>query len=97
VAGLLFLVIFGVVESERRLQVYTTLASSTWAAVHGAIVHGNARNVAGGDRGSVPRPRTPNGVFVVQNLASAGSLNTANLTITVSYSEGTGSPVSRYP
>jgi Flp pilus assembly protein TadG len=97
VAVLLFTVLFGVIEMERMLLVYTTLANSTRAAVRYAIVHGSDRNATDGAvNGPSSGGSYANVQSVVRNLANAGSLNTGDLTVTVSYapSNAPGSTVS---
>jgi Flp pilus assembly protein TadG len=96
VAVMLFMVIFGVVEMERMLLVYTTLANSTRDAVRYAIVHGNDRTGTGVN-GPSASGSSANVVSVVQNLASAGTLNSARLTVTVTYAACSGCVASNAP
>ena len=84
VAITLFLLIFAVVEIERMLLVYTTLANSTKAAVRYAIVHGDDR-LGTGVVGPSSSGSHANVNAVVTNLAQAGSLSSANLTVNVTY------------
>jgi Flp pilus assembly protein TadG len=89
VALTLFLVIFAIVELERMLLVYTTLANSTRAAVRYAIVHGNDRSGTGVNGPSTSGSHS-NVDAVVTTLASAGALNASNLTVTVTYTPCSG-------
>jgi Flp pilus assembly protein TadG len=94
IAFLLFFVIFAVVEMERMLLVYTTVANAARGGVRYAIVHGKDRTGSG-----VDGPSTPASYDQVKNtvkaLAGAGLINTANLTVTVNYLDGNNSPGSR--
>ena len=95
----LFLVIFAVVEMERMLLVYTTLANSTKAAVRYATVHGYDRQ-GGGVTGPSTAGSHANVDAVVTDLARAGSLNPDNVTVTVTYTActpATQCPTSNYP
>ena len=91
VALTLFLVMFAVVELERMLLVYTTVANSTKAAVRYAIVHGDDRS-GSGVIGPSSAGSHANVDAVVTNLARAGSLNPSNLTINVTYAACTSPP-----
>ena len=92
---MLIIMLLGVVEMGRLLLVYTTLAKSARAGARYAIVHGAYRTGSGvngaSGPGNVAQVQT-----VVKNLAGAGLLNTASLTVAVAYPNGTntaGSPV----
>ena len=78
VAFVLFIVIFGIVEMERMLLVYTTLTNAVRGGVRYAMVHGSDRTGSG-----VNGPSSSGAATNVQNtvtaLASAGALNTGNL------------------
>lgn len=96
VAFMSVIVLLGVVEMGRMVLVYTTLANAARAGARYAIVHGGDRTGSGVNGPSGPGSTTQVQT-VVQNFASAGLLNTSNLTITVSYPNGVnsaGSPVS---
>ncbi len=96
VAFMSVIVLLGVVEMGRMVLVYTTLANAARAGARYAIVHGGDRTGTGVNGPSGPGSTTQVQT-VVQNFASAGLLNTTNLTITVSYPNGVnsaGSPVS---
>lgn len=80
----LFLLIFGVVELERMLLVYTTLSNATKAAVRYAIVHGSDR-VGTGFTGPSADGSHANVDSVVTDLASAGTLKASNITVNVTY------------
>ena len=86
------IMLFGVVELGRMVLVYTTVANAARAGARYAIVHGGDLTTGASGPGNTTQIQT-----VVQNYASAGLLNTNNLTITVNYPYGTntaGSPVS---
>lgn len=96
IAFMSVIVLLGIVEMGRMVLVYTTLANSARAGARYAIVHGGDRTGSGVNGPSGPGS-TAQVQTVVQNFASAGLLNTSNLTITVSYPYGVnaaGSPVS---
>jgi Flp pilus assembly protein TadG len=77
---LVMVIIFAGIEFDRMVLVYTTMANSARAGVRYAIVHG------------VDNPASTDQVkTVVQNFASAGALNTSQLTVTVSYPDTTSS------
>lgn len=84
VAFVLFLLIFGIVEMERMLLVYTTLANAARGGVRYAIVHGSDRSGSGVNGPSTSSSHT-NIDNTVKALAGTGALNTANLQITVTY------------
>jgi len=89
VALTLFLIMFGVVEMERMLLVYNTLANSTKAGVRYAIVHGSDRHSTGVTGQSSEDDHTQVDA-VVTELARAGTLNPARLTVTVTYTACAG-------
>jgi Flp pilus assembly protein TadG len=94
VAFVLFIVIFGIVEMERLLLVYTTLANAARGGVRYAIVHGSDRT-GSGVNGPSSAGSTSNIQNTVKALAGAGALNTASLVVTVNYLDGTNTPGSR--
>lgn len=84
------IVLLGVVEMGRMVLVYTTVANATRAGARYAIVHGGDRTGSGIDGAS--GPGNVNEIqTVVQNFASAGLINTSNLTISVTYPDGNNS------
>lgn len=96
IAFTFIIVLLGVVEMGRMLLVYTTMANAARAGARYAIVHGGERTGTGVNGPSGPG-NTAQVQTVVQNFASAGLLNTSNLTINVTYPTGlntAGSPVS---
>jgi Flp pilus assembly protein TadG len=94
VAFIFFIVIFAVIEMERMLLVYTTVANSARAGVRYAIVHGHDRTGSGANGPSTPTDYS-NVVNVVKNLAGVGALDTGKLTVTVNYIDGSNAPGSR--
>lgn len=96
VATILFVIVFGIVEMERMLLVYTTLANSSRAATRYAIVHGSDRTGTG-VTGASSSAAYGNVQDVVTYLAGAGTLNPANLTITVAYTKCAGCTNSNDP
>lgn len=96
IISLMFIIVLlSVVEMGRMILVYTTLANAARAGARYAIVHGGERTGSG-----LTGPSGPGNIVqvqaVVQNFASAGLLNTSNLTINVTYPTGlntAGSPV----
>jgi len=94
VAFHLMLVLFTVFELSRMILVSNTVAHSARTAVRYAIVHGATRTGTGVDGASGPSDYsqvTAN----IKKYASTGLLNTARLTTTVSYPDGTNTPGSR--
>ena len=83
-AVLLVMVLLGVVEMGRMILVYTTISNAARAGARYAIVHGGDRGGTGATgssgSGNVTQVQT-----VVQNFASAGSVNLPVGDITVSY------------
>ena len=96
VAVMFIIVLAGVVEMGRMVLVYTTMANAARAGARYAIVHGGDRTGSGVDGPSGPgSPCTCTQIeTVVKNFASAGLLNTANLTVTVTIPMGAMQPVS---
>ena len=94
VAAVFFLVIFSIVEMERMLLVYTTVANAARGGARYAIVHGNDRT-GGGVNGPSSSGDHSQVVNTVKALARAGALNTANLQVTVNYMDVTNAPGSR--
>lgn len=92
--GFMFIIVLlGVFEMARMALVYTTVANAARVGTRYAIVHGADQTVSPSGPGN---PCTcPQVVTVVKNFASAGLLNTANLSVTVNYPNGNvaGSPV----
>ena len=91
------IVLLGVVEMGRMVLVYTPVASAARMGARYAMVHGSDRSGTGTDGPSGPgSPCTCTQIqTIVQNAASAGLVNTANLTITVNYPDTTNGPGSR--
>jgi Flp pilus assembly protein TadG len=87
ISFMFIIVLFGVVEMGRMVLVYTTIANAARAGARYAIVHGGDRTGSGVNGPSGPGSTTQIQT-VVKNFASAGLLNTSNLTITVSYPNG---------
>jgi len=87
VAFMFVIVLLGVVELGRMVLVFTTVTSAARAGTRYAIVHGGDRTGSG-----IDGPSGPGSVTQVQNVvksfASAGLLNTTNLTVNVSYPSG---------
>ncbi len=87
ISFMFIIVLLGVVEMGRMVLVFTTIANAARAGARYAIVHGGDRTGSGvngpSGPGSVTQIQT-----VVTNFASAGLLNTSNLTITVTYPNG---------
>jgi Flp pilus assembly protein TadG len=83
VAFMFIILLLGVVEMSRLVLVYTTVANAAHAGMRYAIVHGRYQTVTPSGPGSVTLVQT-----VVKNYASAGLLNTANLTVNVAYPDG---------
>jgi len=94
ISVMLVIVLVGVVEMGRMVLVYTTIANAARAGARYAIVHGADQTVSPSGPGN---PCTcPNVKTAVKNFASAGLVNISQLTITVSYPNGSntaGSPV----
>jgi Flp pilus assembly protein TadG len=89
VAFLLIMVFFGVVEMSRLILVYTSIADAARAGVRYAMVHGGERTGSGSTGPSGPSSGTsctcPEVQTVVNNYASVGLLNPANVTTIVTY------------
>jgi len=82
VAFLLAMMVFSVVEMERMVLVYTTVANAARVGARYAIVHGSTQSVSPSGPGNNPAAV----VTVIKNFASAGLLDTSKMNITVSYS-----------
>ncbi|MFN7998307.1 MAG: TadE/TadG family type IV pilus assembly protein [Bryobacteraceae bacterium] len=84
IAVLLMLILFASIEFGRMLLVYTSVANSARVGCRYAITHGsdNPANIAAIQT-------------VVKNFAASAPLNTANLTITVTYPDAATTPGSR--
>jgi len=94
VAFQLVLVLFAVFELSRMVLVSTTVAHSARTAIRYAIVHGATRTGTGVDGASGPSDYSQV-VANIKKYASGGLLNTARLTTTVSYPDGSNTPGSR--
>lgn len=79
VAFLLILAIFGVVEMCRIVLVYTTVANGARIGTRYAIVHGSNSSVT-----------TSQIQSIVNSYLHAGTINTANATVTVTYPDTSG-------
>jgi Flp pilus assembly protein TadG len=81
---MVLVVILGIVEMSRMLLVYTTIASAARAGARYAIVHGSDRTGTG-----VDGPSSSSGYSqvstLVNNFASAGTLNASGIATTVTY------------
>jgi len=98
VAVLFIIVLLSVVEMTRMALVYTTMTQAARAGARYAIVHGGERTGSGvdGPSGIACAPTSCTQInTVVQNFASAGLLNTDDLTVTVSYPDGANTVGSR--
>jgi Flp pilus assembly protein TadG len=86
--GFMFIIVLlGVVEIGRMVLVFTTVANAARAGARYAIVHGGERSGPGatGVDGPSGLGNTTQVETVVKNFASAGLLDTSQLTITVAY------------
>lgn len=93
IAMALMMMVFGGFEFSRMALVYTAVANSAKAGVRYAIVHGADRAAGSGTDGQSGAVDSSQVVTVVSNFASAGVLNTSNLTVLVQYPAATpGSP-----
>jgi Flp pilus assembly protein TadG len=94
IAFMFIVVLIGVVELGRMLLVYNTLANAARAGARYAIVHGGERTGSGSDGpsgpGSVSEVQT-----VVEDYASAGLINTSDLTVNVTYPDNSNAAGSR--
>ncbi|HWB33614.1 MAG TPA: TadE/TadG family type IV pilus assembly protein [Acidobacteriaceae bacterium] len=91
VAFMFIIVLLSVVEMARMILVYTTLADAAHAGMRYAIVHG-ADNTAVSS-GPSCAPSSCTGInTVVKNYAGAGLVNTANVTVSVSYPNSSNLP-----
>jgi len=79
-------VILASIEFDRMILVYTSVADSARAGMRYAIVHGSTRTTTG-DPPSGPLDYT-HVVTVVNNFASAGTIDTSSLSVTASYPSG---------
>ena len=84
-AFLLLMVVFGVIEMQRMLLVYTTLNNAARVGVRYAITHGQDRASGSGVDGPSSGVDHTQVDTVVKNFASAGLLTTSSLVITVNY------------
>ena len=89
VVVLLVMVLGSVVELGRMALVYTTIANAAKAGTRYAIVHGADRTGSGSTGASGPTCPCTEINTVVTDFATAGLVNTANLTVSVSYPGGT--------
>lgn len=83
---LVMILALATIEMGRMLLVYTTVSNAARAAARYAIVHGATRTGTGVDGPSGPADNPSQVLTVARNFASAGLLDTARLTITVTYS-----------
>lgn len=83
IAFMFIIILLGIVELGRMVLVYTTLANAARAGARYAIVHGGDLTTGASGPGNTAQIQT-----VVENFASAGLLNTNNLTVTVTYPNG---------
>ena len=92
-AFLLLMMMFSVVELQRMLFVYNTVADSARAGARYAIVHGLDASPAAGPTNTTPVST------VVTTFASASLLDTSRLSITVTYPnyDATTNPVANKP
>jgi Flp pilus assembly protein TadG len=98
IAILLVFILMGVVEMGRMVLVYTTMANAARAGARYAIVHGGERTGSGSTGPSGPScgPTSCTQINAVVNAFAVGGLvNTANLTTTVDYPDGTNTAGSR--
>lgn len=87
--GFVFIIVLlGVVEMGRMVLVYTTIANAARAGARYAIVHGGERSGTGVNGPSGPTCPCTQVSTVVRNYASAGLLNSGNVSVTVSYPDG---------
>ncbi len=89
-----FVVVFGIIEMERMLLVYTTVANAARAGVRYAIVHGHDRTGIGVNGPSTNSSYT-NVVNTTKTVAGASALDASKLVVTVSYLDATNTPGSR--
>jgi Flp pilus assembly protein TadG len=93
IAVMFIVVLLGVVDVGRLVLVYTTIANAARAGARYAVVNGSDQTVSPSGPGN---PCTCTQIkTIVKDFASAGALNVNNLTITVSYPDGTNAPGSR--
>ncbi|MFL6428790.1 MAG: TadE family protein [Acidobacteriaceae bacterium] len=84
IAVIFVMLLLGVIEMGRMILAYTTIAQAAKAGARYAIVHGSLRS-GGGASGPSGPGNTTQIETVVKNFASAGALNTVNVTTTVTY------------
>lgn len=77
---MLVMLLIGVVEISRMVVVYTTVANAVKTGTRYAIVNGSDASSPSG-----PSADDATVIGIVKNFASAGGLNTANLTVHVNY------------
>lgn len=95
VAVLLIMILLGVVEMSRMVLQYTAVTHAARAGERYAIVHGGDRTGTGTDGPSGTTCPCAEVNTIVSNFAQAGFLDTANLTVTVSYPDNSNLPGSR--
>jgi Flp pilus assembly protein TadG len=101
VTFLLLIVMFGLVEMTRMILVYTAISNSARAGVRYAMVHGADRPTTGVSAvyQQTPVSCAPSSCTqiqtVVRNYASAGLLNSNNVTVSVSFPDSTNTVGSR--
>ena len=88
-AFLVVMVLASVVEMGRLLVLYTNVTNAARAAARYAIVHGSTRTGTGVNGPSGPGANPTEVVQVARNFASL--LNQTNLTVAVTYPNGTNS------
>jgi Flp pilus assembly protein TadG len=93
---LLVMVLLGAVEMGRMVLVYNAVANAAKAGARYAMVHGVDRTGTGVDGPSSASSYTQVQT-VAQNYASAGLLNSSNVTVSVSYPNHSGTVAGNYP
>jgi len=89
VALTFFLVLFGIIEMERMLLVYSSVTNAARGAVRYAQVHGSDRT-GGGVNGPSSTANHTNVVNTAKALVGGSTIDPANLTVTVTYPDSTG-------
>lgn len=93
-AFLFVIVLLGIVEMGRMVLVYTAVSDAAHAGLRYAIVHGSENTSSG--MATACAPNACSGVnTAVNNYASAGLINTANVTTTVSFPDSSTAAGSR--
>lgn len=94
VALVFFMVIFGIIEMERMLLVYSSITNAARGAVRYAQVHGSDRTGSGVNGPSDSKSYT-NVADTAKALLGGSTINPANLTVTVNYRDTTNNPGDR--